>query len=194
MLLTDKLRLIFVVVVAGVRKAKAIVKIRMIKKTLVLLLCVAPCWVTTGCLQNDDLHDLGRDDIGKTKNATLQKEVIQLCYEILGVDPNASLGEIKKAYRKLARKWHPDKGGNIEVFRPIKEAYDILTIYLEQKNVPKNVQAVRVWEHAEKMLREGLALKNKSEKTKPREPRQPVQPVQPVVENNAEDAAINNID
>lgn len=47
--------------------------------------------------------------------------------EILGVGPHASKDEIKKAYRKLAVKHHPDKGGDPEKFQEINNAYDNLT-------------------------------------------------------------------
>lgn len=49
-------------------------------------------------------------------------------YEILGVDKKASKDEIKKAFRSLAHKYHPDKkGGDAEKFKEINEAYTILS-------------------------------------------------------------------
>ena len=47
-------------------------------------------------------------------------------YSILGVDKNASQDDIKKAYRTLANKHHPDKGGDQEKFKEIANAYDTL--------------------------------------------------------------------
>ena len=44
-------------------------------------------------------------------------------YEILNVTPESTDQEIKKSYRKLAAKHHPDKGGNEEEFKKINEAY-----------------------------------------------------------------------
>ena len=45
-------------------------------------------------------------------------------YDVLGVDKNASESEISKAYRKLAKKYHPDKGGNAKDFEKISKAYN----------------------------------------------------------------------
>lgn len=49
-------------------------------------------------------------------------------YEILGVDKKASKDDIKKAFRKLAHQYHPDKkGGDAEKFKELNEAYSILS-------------------------------------------------------------------
>lgn len=48
-------------------------------------------------------------------------------YEILGISKTASADEIKKAFRKLAVKYHPDKDGGDETkFKEINEAYEVL--------------------------------------------------------------------
>ena len=48
-------------------------------------------------------------------------------YEVLGVARGASQEEIKKAFHKLAHKYHPDKGGDEKKFKEINEAYQILS-------------------------------------------------------------------
>jgi squalene-hopene/tetraprenyl-beta-curcumene cyclase len=48
-------------------------------------------------------------------------------YKILGVEKTASADEIKKAFRKLAHQYHPDKqGGNEDKFKEVNEAYQVV--------------------------------------------------------------------
>jgi|TARA_B000000557_G_scaffold171423_1_gene139421 DnaJ-class molecular chaperone len=47
-------------------------------------------------------------------------------YDILGVSEDASNDQIKKAFKNIAKKEHPDRGGNETVFKEANEAYDTL--------------------------------------------------------------------
>lgn len=48
-------------------------------------------------------------------------------YKILGVERGATPDDIKTAYRKLANKHHPDRGGDTQKFQQIQQAYDTLS-------------------------------------------------------------------
>ena len=48
-------------------------------------------------------------------------------YKMLGVARDATPEQIKKAYRKLAREYHPDAGGDEEIFKDVNEAYEVLS-------------------------------------------------------------------
>jgi curved DNA-binding protein len=71
-------------------------------------------------------------------------------YKILGIDKNASADDIKKAYRKLARKYHPDLNPNDKEankrFQQINEANEVLSDPDKRK---KYDQYGKDWKHAE---------------------------------------------
>jgi DnaJ family protein A protein 2 len=55
-------------------------------------------------------------------------------YDVLGIQKDASEGDIRKAYKKLAIKYHPDKGGDEEKFKEISEAYSVLSDSQKRQN------------------------------------------------------------
>ena len=54
-------------------------------------------------------------------------------YDVLGVSRDASQDEIKRAFRKLAAKYHPDAGGDEEKFKEVSEAYTTLSDEAKRK-------------------------------------------------------------
>jgi len=55
-------------------------------------------------------------------------------YKVLGLDKTATEQEIKKRYRKLSMKLHPDRGGDEEAFKKVAEAYGILSDKTKKAN------------------------------------------------------------
>ncbi|CAE7245547.1 ATJ2 [Symbiodinium sp. KB8] len=73
-------------------------------------------------------HMHGHSSGGSPGNEEPERDVdTTKLYEALGVDKQATKGQIKKAYLKLARTHHPDKGGDPDQFKIIQAAYDILS-------------------------------------------------------------------
>ena len=66
-------------------------------------------------------HGHGGDDDEEEESSTTAH------YETLGVDKSASQSDIKKAYMRLARESHPDRGGDAEVFKEVQKAYETLS-------------------------------------------------------------------
>ena len=80
-------------------------------------------------------------------------------YDILHVDKNATPEEIKKSYRKLAMKNHPDKGGDPELFQKITEAYEVLSDRNTQTSLLLTFQALKRGfydKYGEEKLKEGF--------------------------------------
>ena len=54
-------------------------------------------------------------------------------WDILGIEQSASLDDVKLAYKRLAMRYHPDKGGSDTDFARIQSAYETLK---DRKHIP----------------------------------------------------------
>ena len=71
-------------------------------------------------------------------------------YKILGISKNASESDIKKAYRKLARKYHPDLNPNdTDAEKKFKEINEANVVLSNPDNRKKYDQYGKDWKHAE---------------------------------------------
>ena len=64
-------------------------------------------------------------------------------FAILGISPNATLDEIRSAYRRLVKEFHPDHyTGGSERFRDIQEAYSVLGDYRSRREYEQSIRKV----------------------------------------------------
>lgn len=87
------------------------------------------------------------DDFIGTAQSNLKQKKKKDYYKILGIEKNATEDQIKKAYRKAALRWHPDKNSETEeqkreaekMFRDINEAYSVLSDATKRGNYDNGV-------------------------------------------------------
>lgn len=59
-------------------------------------------------------------------------------YKILGVSAEATLDEVRRAYRRAATKYHPDAGGDAWAFQQVQQAFDMLREKFENSSAAKS--------------------------------------------------------
>ena len=66
----------------------------------------------------------------QTYNFNFNQSSLKEHYQTLGLTINATIDEVKKQHRKLAKEFHPDIGGNEEHMKKINQAYEAIMLYL----------------------------------------------------------------
>lgn len=102
------------------------------------------------------------------KNENLNKMDFVDYYKILGIEKKASEADVKKAYRKLARKYHPDLNPNDKEaerkFKQINEANEVLS---NAENRKKYDSYGKDWKHAEEFEKAGQRSRSQQSYQRP---------------------------
>lgn len=69
---------------------------------------------------------------------------IRTLYTWLGIEEDATTEQIKVAYREKARLHHPDRGGDVELFKKINQAHEVLTDSEQRKRYDRKVRSVKM--------------------------------------------------
>ena len=97
------------------------------------------------------------------------KKVIENNYQILGVHEGATRKEIQDAFRKLALEHHSDRGGDIEKFKKIKQAYDDLKLgkkYPDSPEERRRKSKVYTFDEEEEIMRNKILAEDLSKDMK----------------------------
>lgn len=120
-----------------------------LKKLLIASLLISSGWVAIGCTSPLDYLD------------SEEEEVIQACYDLLGVDCHADRVTIRKAHNKLALKYHPDKTQDETikkrhdcVMKGLNKAREILETVLEKPE--KKYEENENWQNEYEVLIDAL--------------------------------------
>jgi len=65
-------------------------------------------------------------NLGNLLNYRCVSSEVEEAYKVLGLTSDASIEEVKKAHRKMAAQYHPDKTGEAELFQKIQKAYEVI--------------------------------------------------------------------
>ena len=84
-------------------------------------------------------------------------------FKVIGVSQNASVAEIKRAFREKAKKYHPDMGGNKNTFMQLVDAYNEV---IKEKNIKSIISRnhslfKQVFEQASHLINRNPEVKKK---------------------------------
>jgi DnaJ-class molecular chaperone len=92
-------------------------------------------------------------------SAASQEKTMRSCYKVLGIDAGATSEQVKKAYRDLAKEWHPDRNvspGATSVFQGISQAFETLMDPVQRREHDASLRRQENQSHADVFFRPGV--------------------------------------
>jgi curved DNA-binding protein CbpA len=105
---------------------------------------------TGGCRRENPRHLPGRISVPECSPLWQTVRVaVGTLYDLLGIAPTAGTEEIRSAYRKLSKVYHPDLGGTAAFFRQLQEGYEVLTDPIRRAAYDQSLERRRLLQKVE---------------------------------------------